>query len=75
MLDVGCSVWFGLVWFGWSQIVYAVSMFLKVKCLACCANAWVWMLLIIVCLSAALHGILSFVFADICYEFDLHLAT
>jgi hypothetical protein len=56
-------------------IVYAVSMFLKVKCLACCANAWVWMLLIIVCLSAALHGILAFLFADICYEFDLHLAT
>jgi hypothetical protein len=75
VLDVGCSVWFGLVWFGWSQIVYAVSMFLKVKCLACCANAWVWMLLIIVCLSAALHGILAFLFADICYEFDLHLAT
>ena len=31
--------------------------------------------LIIVCLSAALHGILAFVFADICYEFDLHIAT
>lgn len=55
------------------SLVYAVSMFLKVSVLACCANVWVWMLLIIVCLSAALHGILSFVFADICYEFDLHL--
>ena len=49
-------------------------MFLKIKCLACCSNVWAWVLLLIVCLSAALHGILAFLFADICYEFDLHLA-
>merc|ERR1719231_1992602 len=50
-------------------------MFLKIKFLACCSNVWAWVLLLIVCLSAALHGTLAFLFADICYEFDLHLAT
>lgn len=57
------------------QVVYVVSMYLKVKFLACCSNVWAWVLLLIVCLSAALHGVLAFVFADICYEVDLHLAT
>jgi len=57
------------------SVVYVVSMFLKIKFLACCSNVWAWVLLLIVCLSAALHGTLAFLFADICYEFDLHLAT
>ena len=34
-----------------------------------------WLLLIVVCISAAAHGAMSMLFADICYEFDLHLAT
>ena len=34
----------------------------------------VWLLVIVVCISAAAHLVLTLVFADICYEFDLHLA-
>ena len=50
-------------------------MLLKIKFLACCSNIWAWVLLLIVCLSAALHGSMALLFADICYEFDLHLTT
>lgn len=68
-VDGGCT------WIACPQVFYIVSMLLKIKFLACCSNIWAWILLLIVCLSAALHGTMAFLFADICYEFDLHLAT
>lgn len=56
-------------------IIYIVSALFKLKCFVCFGSFLAWVLLIIVCISAAIHSLLSLLMADICYEFDLHLAT
>ena len=65
------------------SVFYIIGMLCEMCCkkcpgwAKCCLrlnSVLVWLLVIVVCISAAAHLVLTLVFADICYEFDLHLA-
>eukprot|EP01043_Picozoa_sp_COSAG02_P020160 COSAG02_NODE_987_length_15443_cov_8.132625_14_plen_877_part_00 len=56
-------------------LVYAVSAWCKWKYFVGFGSLLGWLLLIFVCISAAIHSLLALLLADVCYEFDLHLAT
>ena len=62
------------------SVFYIVGMLCEMCCkkcpgwAKCCLrlnSVLVWLLVIVVCISAAVHMVLTLVFADICYEFDL----
>jgi len=56
-------------------LVYLISAWRKWTCLVGFGSFLGWLLLLMVCVSAAIHSLLSLLLADICYEFDLHLAS
>merc|ERR1711871_1245701 len=56
-------------------LLYGLSAFFKWKCCVGFGSLLAWLLLLFVCLSAGIHSMLSLLLADVCYEFDLHLAS
>jgi len=56
-------------------VFYVVSAWCKWKCCVGFSSFLAWLLLIFVCISAAIHSLLALLLADVCYEFDLHLAS
>ena len=56
-------------------LIYALSAWRKWSCCVGFGSLLAWALLLLVCVSAAIHSLLALLFADICYEFDLHLAS
>ena len=56
-------------------LIYALSAWRKWSCCVGFGSLLAWTLLLFVCVSAAIHSLMALLFADICYEFDLHLAS
>merc|ERR1712196_319107 len=54
---------------------YLFSAWRKWSCCVGFGSFLGWLLLLAVCVSAAIHSLLSLLLADVCYEFDLHLAS
>lgn len=56
-------------------LIYVCGALRASSCCACFGSSLAWLLLLVVCLSAAIHSYINLLLADVCYEFDLHLAS